>query len=147
MWKYKNKVVNSIEDLPYGTIGFIYMIINKSRLKSNKEPYLYIGKKSIYSNTTKKLGKRAIEALPDKRMSKKIKIKKESDWLNYTGSNTELNFDILSGDEIERKILCVCYNLRELTYMETKYLFKHEVLEKKHYYNGNILSKFFKIKK
>jgi hypothetical protein len=80
-------------------------------------------------------------------MSKKIKIKKESDWLNYTGSNTELNFDIQSGDEIERKILCVCYNLRELTYMETKYLFKHEVLEKKHYYNGNILSKFFKIKK
>lgn len=147
MWKYKTKNISSIEDMPENTIGFIYMIINKTRLKSNKEPYLYIGKKSIYSNTTKRLGKKAIAALPDKRLSKKVKIKKESDWLEYVGSNNDLKFDILSGDKVEKKILCFCSDNRELTYMETKYLFTHEVLEKSNYYNGNILSKFFKIKK
>ena len=38
----------------------------------------------------------------------------------------------------------ICYSKIELTYQETKYLFKYNVLEDDTYLNGNILGRFYK---
>ena len=76
MWLYKNKVINSIEDLPINTFGFIYKIVNK---ETNK---FYIGKKQLMSNTNVKLGKKELAALPPQRGKKPTKklVTKESNW-------------------------------------------------------------------
>ena len=52
-WLYLNKVINSIEDLPTNAYGFIYKVINP-------DGKFYIGKKSLYHNTKKKLTKKEL---------------------------------------------------------------------------------------
>ena len=142
-WYYKNEIITS-ENLPENAVGFVYLITNLTKKELGNEPYLYIGKKSLYSETTKTLGKRAIAQLKDKRSSKKIKIVKESNWSNYNGSNKELLLDISSGDKVKRTILEFCYSKTQLTYAETRALFCNDVLEDNRYYNSNILGKFYK---
>ena len=41
-WKYSDKEIESVKNLPKGTIGFVYIIENS---KTNQ---YYIGKKNIY---------------------------------------------------------------------------------------------------
>ena len=70
----------------------------------------------------------------------------ESDWKLYWGSNPSLNkFVKEEGKEkFTREILEFAFNKKHLTYLETKYLFKLDVLENpKLYWNDNILAKFF----
>ena len=140
MWKFKNKTITSVEQIPNGSYGFIYEIVN---ITKNKK---YIGKKVLQFKRKKVFGKKKIQTLEDKRLKKYEIVVTESDWLTYTGSNKELNEDISKGDKIVKTILCFAEDARSLTYLETKYLFLHEVLEKDNYYNGNILSKFFRKK-
>ena len=45
--------------------------------------------------------------------------------------------------DLNRKILQIAYNKKELTYLECKYQFVLEVLEDKQYLNDNILGKFY----
>lgn len=141
MWTCNKQKISSIEHIPDNSYGFIYEIVNLTNGKR------YIGKKVLQFKRKKAFGKKKIESLEDKRLKKYEVVIKESDWLTYTGSNKELNEDILKGDKIEKYILCFAENARDLTYLETKYLFINEVLEKDNYYNGNILRKFFKKKK
>ena len=54
MWLYQNQVINSIEDFPKNTFGFIYVVNHKPSGKS------YIGKKSLYHNIKKKLTKKEL---------------------------------------------------------------------------------------
>jgi hypothetical protein len=47
-------------------------------------------------------------------------------------------------EDLKKQILEIAFNKKHLTYLETKYLFQLEVLEKPdEYYNDNILGKFF----
>ena len=47
-------------------------------------------------------------------------------------------------ENLKKQILELAFNKKHLTYLETKYLFSHEVLENpEEYYNDNILGKFF----
>ena len=140
MWIYNKQKINSIEQIDNSFYGFIYEIVNITNGKK------YIGKKVLQFKRKKTFGKKKIESLQDKRLKKYEIVITESDWLSYTGSNKELNEDIAKGDKIEKYILCFAENARDLTYLETKYLFINEVLEKDIYYNGNILNKFFKRK-
>ena len=68
-------------------------------------------------------------------------VQKESDWKTYYGSHSFIK-EANIGD-LERKILQVAFNKKELTYLECKWQFVLEVLETNKYLNDNILGKFF----
>jgi hypothetical protein len=141
MWLYKNKVINKLENLPENTFGFIYKITNKTNGK------FYIGKKQIMSQTNVKLGKKELEALPTqrgKKPSKKLVIK-ESNWVDYMGSNKFLLEDIkaLGEKNFLKEILIICANKKLLTYWELAIQCKYDVLQVNSY-NDNLLGKFYR---
>ena len=147
-WTYGGKIVNEISDMPEGTYGFIYEVTHKpSSLK-------YIGKKVLYFERNKRLGKRALQALREERKSKGIggrvplkqKIITESDWKDYYGSHETIKKLIANHpvEQFERRILQYVSNKKQLTYFECKHLFINEVLDtRNNYINDNILGKFY----
>ena len=66
MWLYQNEVIESIEQMPEDTYGFIYQV---THLPTNRK---YIGKKVLYFERNVKLGKRELEALKEERKAKGI---------------------------------------------------------------------------
>ena len=70
-WKYEEEEITSLEQVPEGAIGFIYLM-------TNVDGHFYIGKKSLYSTVTRP---------PLKGTRAKRKITKESKWLDYKSSN------------------------------------------------------------
>ena len=140
MWLHKNKVINKIEDFPKNTFGFIYKITN------NETGKFYIGKKQLMSKTNVKLGKKEKAALPTQRgrtPSKKLVVK-EADWQNYWSSNKPLLKELKSHkDKFTREILMVCSSKKMLTYWETAFQIKLDVLTVNSY-NETVLGKFFK---
>ena len=140
-WLYQNKEVNSIEDLPQDSFGFIYIT---THIPSGMS---YIGKKSLYHNIKRKLTKKELaeQTGPGRKPTTKV-VSKESDWKTYFGSAKPILEIIKNGkvDEFEREILQIVNNKKLLTYYECKYLFSKGVLENPtSYYNDNILGKFF----
>lgn len=127
--------------IPEDAVGFVYMM-NYLGGKSGIM-YSYIGKKNFYSKRKKKFGKKALAAITDKR-TKKYETVIKLDYENYFSSNKELKQAYKDGKMIHRTILKICFSKSELTYQETKAQFKHEVLERDYYLNGNILGKFYK---
>ena len=141
MWLYKEKVINSIEDMPQDTFGFIYIVTHKPSGKS------YIGKKSLFHNIKKKLTKKELaeQTGPGRKSTTKV-VAKESDWKTYYGSAKPILELIKDGkqEEFTREILQLVPNKKLLTYYECKYLFEYSVLENPDgYFNDNILGKFF----
>ena len=150
-WSYQGRVITSISDMPEGTYGFIYEVIYKPT------DIRYIGKKVLYFERNKRLGKKALNALMEERAEKgvrgrvplKQKVVSESDWVNYFGSQKEiltLSKEDNAGENWEKRILQFVPNKKLLTYYETKYLFKNGILEDKDssHINDNILGKFFR---
>ena len=149
-WTYQGRVITSIKDMPKGTYGFIYEVIYKPT------DIRYIGKKVLYFERNKKLGKKALAILKEERTKQglrgrvplKQKTITESDWKDYYGSQKEilaLSKKDNNGKNWEKRILEFVSNKKLLTYYETKYLFLNEVLENKYstHINDNILGKFF----
>jgi hypothetical protein len=132
--------MESLEDFPENSIGFVYLIKN---LINNK---IYIGRKSLYSNTNKKLTKKEIseQTGPGRKPTKKL-VTKESNWKVYMGSSKELLADVREHgeDNFSREILHLCYSKKQLTFYEINYQMKHDVLEVDSY-NDNILGKFYR---
>ena len=136
VWKYNDKEIEKIEDLPEGTFGFVYCT---THLPSDKK---YIGKKSLIYNQKKKLGKKEKALWEGKGRPPIYKhIQKESDWKTYFGSHSYIKES--PPFFLKREILEVAFNKKHLTYLECKYQFKLGVLEKSQYLNDNILGKFF----
>ena len=131
MWLYKNKVVESVEQMPEGTFGFIYEVIHQPTGRK------YIGKKVLEFN--RKLP-------PLKGQKRKRSVVKESDWKTYYGSHKDIVTLIKEGkqQEFTREILQYVPSKKLLTYFECKYLFIKEVLEGNDYINDNILAKFYR---
>lgn len=148
MWKFKNKLLQDISDFEPNTYGFIYQTLH---VPTNKR---YIGKKVLFFNRNKKLGKKELLILKEERKSKGIRgktptkklITLESDWREYYGSHEFILKKLKENkqNEFKREILCLAHNKKHLTYLETKYLFDYNVLESEEYLNTNILGKFFK---
>ena len=141
MWKYNNEEISDINEIPYGAFGFVYEVLHKPSGKK------YIGRKQLISVITKALGKKELAEITDKRASKKKKVQKESDWKTYYGSHSEIKQLIKEGKETDftREIIEFAFSPKHLTYLETRYLFEHRVLENPdRYYNDNILGKFFR---
>ena len=141
-WLYKDKRIESLEDFPEGTFGFIYITIHEPSGKA------YLGKKSLFHNVKKKFTKKELAEQPVTRGRKSLTttIQKESDWKTYYGSAKPIVELIKQGKQNDfiRKILYFAPNKKLLTYYECKYLFKHEVLEKPdEWINDNILGKFY----
>jgi hypothetical protein len=138
--KDNSRSIKSLEDFPESCIGFIYIIKNQTTGK------IYIGKKSLYSNTNKKLTKKEIaeQTGPGRKPTKKL-VTKESNWKVYMGSSKELLADIkeIGEDIYERNILHFCFSKKQLTYYEINYQMKYNVLEVDSY-NDNILGKFYR---
>ena len=150
-WVYQGRVITSIKDMPEGTYGFIYEVIYKPT------DVRYIGKKVLYFERNKRLGKKALAALREERSKQglrgrvpiKQKVITESDWKDYFGSQKEivtLSKEDNAGENWEKRILEFVPNKKLLTYYETKHLFKNDVLENQYssHINDNILGKFFR---
>jgi len=121
-----------------GDFGFVYEIYNTTNSK------MYIGKKQFWSHRKMKIGKREKKRrVADGDLSRFKRVKRETKWREYTGSNDQLNENIRSGHKITRTILKIAKSKKELTYLELKYLFCREVIESDRYYNGNISGKFY----
>lgn len=149
-WSYQGRLITEISDMPEGTYGFIYEVKHKpSGLK-------YIGKKVLYFERNKRLGKRALEALREERKAKGIggrvplkqKVITESDWKDYYGSHEKIKELVRTTDPMdwEKKILSFVPNKKLLTYFEAKELFRFGILEDRqsNYINDNILGKFYR---
>jgi hypothetical protein len=142
MWLYKEKVINSIDDFPTDTFGYIYIVTHTPSGVS------YLGKKSLYHNVKRKLTKKELAEMPVTRGRKVLTevVKKESDWKTYFGSAKPILALIKDGkqEEFTRQILQLVPNKKLLTYYECKYLFTHGVLENPDkWFNDNILGKFY----
>ena len=136
--------VDNISQLPKDVTGFVYLIVYKDGTK-------YIGKKNLYSTIKVKsldsgkqrpntIGKKYRNTGKGSRQSYDI-IRKETDWLKYKGSHKERL------KPIDKKyILDFAYTKLQLTYLEAKLLFKHEVLENNEFLNENILNAFYRNK-
>ena len=140
-WLYKQTVINSIEDMPANTFGFIYVVTHVPTGKS------YIGKKSLYHNVKKALTKKELaeQTGPGRKPTKKV-VQKESDWKTYYGSAKPILEFIKDGkqEDFTREILELVPNKKLLTYYECKYLFQLGVLEHpEKYFNDNIQGRFF----
>ncbi len=141
-WTYKTNEIGDITQFPDNTFGFVYMTTHKPTGKS------YIGKKVLFHNQKKKLGKKELAALTGivgRRPSYKLVVK-ESDWKTYYGSQKDIKQLLVEGkkDEFERIILKCVQSKKQLTYFEIKYQMLYEVLEKPdEFFNDNILGKFF----
>ena len=131
MWLYKKEVIESIEQMPEGTFGFIYEVFHVPTGRK------YLGKKVLEFNRT---------LPPLKGTKRKRKVVKESDWKTYYGSHQEIKGLIKEGkqEEFTREILQYVPTKKLLTYYECKYLFIKEVLEGNDYINDNILAKFYR---
>lgn len=151
-WTFQGRLITDISDMPQGTYGFIYETFHKpSGLK-------YIGKKVLYFERNKRLGKKALEALREERKAKGIggrtplkqKVVTESDWKDYYGSHPKIKELVKESNDLrqdfERKILDFVPNKKLLTYFECKHLFINEVLEtySHQYINDNVLGKFYR---
>jgi hypothetical protein len=116
MWIYNNEPLTAP---PEKAIGFVYLITN---LQNNKK---YIGKKVFH-----------FQKSIQKNLKKK-KIKVESDWKTYTGSNEDLLNDIKNfTPELKQEIIQICYSRSELSYIEAYHQFINNVLIDSSYYNN-----------
>jgi hypothetical protein len=124
MWYYKNEPYEEIGEY----IGYVYQITN---LMNNKK---YIGKKNFYFSKTKQV------------KGKKKRIKVESDWKTYYGSNKELQEDVNKYGEqnFRRDILMLCKSKGEFGYYEAKLQFENNVLERDDFYNTWIMCRVHK---
>lgn len=128
MWHYQGEEITRLEQMPVGAVGFVYKI-------SFPEMDLhYIGKKNLHSTRT---------LPPLQGYKRNRRIQKESNWLTYCSSNTEVQHLVNQGHEIYKDILTFAWSQRQLTYLETKMLFVYSVLEQDNFLNQNILGKFY----
>jgi hypothetical protein len=121
MWLYNNSPFEDSGDW----YGFIYEITNNATGKK------YIGRKYFSTAKTKQV------------KGKKKRIRVESDWRDYWGSNKTLQADIeeLGKENFTRKILMLCTTRGNTNYWEAKFQFDNNVLIDDNYYNDWIMIK------
>lgn len=128
-WVYQGEEYQLPEDYTHADLyGFVYLITN---LKNQKK---YVGKKFFWSQKTLPITK-------TRKRRKRLKV--ESDWKGYWGSNKYLVQDVdkLGPEHFTREILHLCKTKGECAYFEAKEQFEREVLLTEDYYNGIISCK------
>ena len=129
IWLYQGVEWSPPEEFsPDVVYGFVYLITNTKAQKK------YVGKKFFWSQKT----------LPiTKKRKRRKRLKVESDWRTYWGSNKHLVKDVeeYGHDNFVREILHLCKTKGDCAYMEAKEQFEREVLLTEEYYNGIISCK------
>ena len=125
-WRYQGRVYELPKEYTHNDLyGFVYCITNRA---TNRK---YVGKKFFWKAKT----------LPiTKKRKRRQRLKVESDWKDYWGSNKHLQKDVeeMGKDMFHREILHLCKTKGECAYYETKEQFDREVLLTEQYYNGII---------
>ena len=123
MWYYNGKEVSDEDIQEY--VGFVYRITNLTNQKS------YIGKKLFKSTRTKTV------------KGKRKKVKSDSGWRDYYGSNAVLKQDVdsLGPDNFRREILHFCKSKGTANYLEMREQIDRRVLESDQWYNDWIMVK------
>lgn len=136
MWIY-NKTNNF--EIPENSIGFIYQITNKIDNRT------YVGRKMLTSNRKKVLTNKE-KLLPENKRKKFKRDIKETDWKTYWGSSIDLKNDIkiLGADNFQREILLFCQTKTDISFYETYFQIKKDVLFIPSYNNHIANTKFFK---
>ena len=106
-WTYQGLPILSIEGMPKDTYGFIYQV---THIPTGRK---YLGKKVLFFERNKKLGKKELQALKEERKAKGIggrvplkkKVIKESDWVTYYGSQKEILELVKKGNKLPNLIL------------------------------------------
>jgi hypothetical protein len=126
VWHYNG--VEFTEDLIDKSFGFVYCITNLSNDRK------YIGKK-LFTKSGRKQTKGKIK-----------KVRVTSDWLDYYGSNKELQEDVVKNgaDTFHREILYLCATRSECSYRETQEIFSRGALLTEDYYNSWVTCKIHK---
>ena len=122
-WIYQNLPFEpKPEEMNPSTIGFVYLITN---LVDGRQ---YVGKKLFWSSKRKSV------------KGKKKKVKVESDWREYFGSNGTLQNDVkqLGSDNFSRVILFMCASKSECSYLELREQVERNAILSKNYYNDLI---------
>jgi hypothetical protein len=118
MWYFHNTAQEFTPEDAEGYFGFVYLITHSSTGRR------YIGKKFFTKSKTKQV------------KGKKKKIRVQSDWLDYYGSNAELAEEVKGKeDEYVREILHLCKTRSECAYWETWEIFSRHALLNPSYYN------------
>jgi hypothetical protein len=119
-WLYNKQ---PLTEIPEDAIGFVYLITNQANGMQ------YIGKKNFYFTKTKQV------------KGKKKRIKVESDWKEYYGSNKTLaeHISLFGEDKFTREITHLCYTKGEMSYYETKHIFATDAVISEKYYNDWVM--------
>ena len=119
-WIYEKE---PLTEIPEGIIGFVYLITNQANGMK------YIGKKNFYFSKTKQV------------KGKKKRIKVESDWRDYYGSNKALveHVSLFGENKFVREIVHLCKTKGEMTYYETKAILADEAVLSDKYYNDWVM--------
>ena len=151
-WTHNKEEITCINDMqsfmPEGkkVWGFVYhlTLVNK---KTGKVDYFYIGKKNLYSVTSKTATKKEMSEFPKSHFRRKniggggIKyyrtIVKESDWKTYCSSNSFIKINKNDYDII-REILYFSTNDSELSYLEAKEIICSGSIEDPNYLNDGV---------
>lgn len=122
-WQYKGKAIEQ-DDLD-GHLAFVYCITN---IKTKKA---YIGKKLLQKTKTRQV------------KGKKKRIKIESDWKEYYGSNKQLQEDVekIGTKYFRREILHLCKTKGTANYLEMREQIDRRVLESDQWYNEWVMVK------
>lgn len=136
MWTYNNTTDFSIPD---NAIGYIYRVTN---LLDNR---IYIGRKMLSSNRKVRLTKKE-KLLPENKRKTFKRVIKETDLKDYWGSCNELTSDVqLYGEnKFKREILIFCFNKITMSYYETYFQIKEDVLFVDSYNKHIANTKFYK---
>lgn len=155
---------NEITELPDNAFGFIYMItyddgaryigkkqiISEQIIPAKKSLEVREGATRVYRHILRDLNGKVVVSKADKRRARSqgTKARKEpydsitkpAKWKDYEGSCEDI------GDRtmIQKEIIFLCNNKKELTYREEEALFYFEVLEGDSYLNSNIGGVYFK---
>ena len=144
MWYEKDsgKIIKCIGDMPAGCFGFIYSVEFERPDAIGRDTYM--GLKQVLSVRNIKKGVRELKAMTDKRGSKKKRVVKENDWLDYNGSCKDpVYLEMLETVPYKKYIVEYASFKKQLSYLETKHLFINNVLDNERFFNANIAGKYF----
>jgi len=116
MWLYNGKEFTS--DMKDDYVGFVYLIEN---LDNGMK---YIGKKLFTSSKTYQRNK------------KKKRMRVESNWNEYTGSNDLLNEHVSNGANLQKTILYLCKSKGWMSYFETLEILQRQAIQSDEFYNA-----------
>ena len=133
-WTYPNGIACAEVPSKNGVlaVGFVYRITIDGQI--------YIGKRNFFSKRRIPKGKKEL-ALQDGRASKKKLVVKESNWKAYCSSSEDIKKLVEKGHVPHRKMIRVCYSLKEMSYFENKYLY--EIFHMDDILNRNISGTFY----